>query len=297
MDNTLSEIYRICLKNGLDNLLATLDEFVNDRERTGIIDLEARYAGMSSDLDNKKITMEMAAIERASITRVLRSLLEKIPGERRVEILRHLAGTSADSKKLTILFTSASPTDQFFLQTDLEYKRIRAMIKDGSNHVGMELMDPILAASVRDLVNGLQDTDPWMVHISSHGSEDGIVLADEKNIGVLVSNKTLLKLFTLNKGRIACIFLNGCLTKFPARLVSSKGIAVIGMNDFVEDDMAIQFAEAFYNYLGKKGDFKDAFCFACLELEVDSWEKASVPEFWNEGKKIKCTPYGKTGRV
>ncbi len=217
--------------------------------------------------------------------------------------------------KTNILFLAANPMASGRLQLDKESREIKEAIRLSKNrdHIHFEKWE---ALRPKDLVRGLLEVNPNIIHFSGHGvtlekelkaktgtrgiDEDdldeevkqdltnysgGIMIQDEQDRPKIINATALAGLFVATEGKIDCVLLNACYSKAQADALLKAGIpAVIGMNDAVPDTTAITFATRFYDAIGAGKEIKTAFNVAKASLLVEGVEGADIPELMENGK-------------
>src|ERR1044071_1951339 len=95
---------------------------------------------------------------------------------------------------IKILFLAANPTDISRIRIDKELREIDERISLGSHREQFELI-PHLAVRPRDLMRGLLQHQPHILHFSGHGSTSaGIVLEDDDGKTKLVAAADIAEL-------------------------------------------------------------------------------------------------------
>ncbi|WP_208099071.1 hypothetical protein [Nostoc sp. 106C] len=89
-----------------------------------------------------------------------------------------------------------------------------------------------------------------------------------------VKPDALANLFKLIANQVKCVVLNACYSEVQAKAIAKHIPFVIGMNQSIGDKAAIGFAVGFYKALGAGRSFKDAYEFACVEIQL-----AGIPEY------------------
>jgi hypothetical protein len=187
-------------------------------------------------------------------------------------------GSAAPTDVITVLMVSASPDTGARLRVDREFRDIINRIR-GARHRDRFKFVQVQAASFADLRTALMEHEPQVLHLSSHGLEDGS-LAFETIAGEpqVVSKKSLLRLFAALKDRLRMIVLNACFSEAVASDIPTIE-AAIGMSDAVADTAAIDFGVAFYESLGFGKPVATAFQVALAGLD-DS--QADIPKLYGK---------------
>ena len=79
--------------------------------------------------------------------------------------------------------------------------------------------------------------------------------------------------------------LNACYSLQQAQKISENGIYVVGMNDQIEDEKAIQFSVGFYIGIVNEENPRKAYQFGLAGLNPGKGDSL-VPELWYNGSRI-----------
>ncbi|MGC1527484.1 MAG: hypothetical protein WA783_15670, partial [Phormidesmis sp.] len=88
-----------------------------------------------------------------------------------------------------------------------------------------------------------------------------------------VKPDALASLFKLVADQVECVVLNACYSRKQAQQIARYIPFVIGMNQAIEDKAAIAFSVGFYKALGAGRSVKEAYEFACVEIQL-----ANIPD-------------------
>ncbi len=147
-----------------------------------------------------------------------------------------------------ILFIAANPADTNRLNIDKEYKGIRNALQQSRRRNDF-ILELSLAASATDLHNELLRHTPQVVHFSGHGGNGSLIFAEQNDSKQKVTAEALAALFSLCTEYIECVVLNACYSDTVAQALCAHVPQVIGMQDQIADNVAIEFSDAFYNAL------------------------------------------------
>ncbi len=188
--------------------------------------------------------------------------------------------------KIKVLLFAANPRGTAPLDLSREFREIDEEVGRGAFRHALEL---ILVPGTRpvDLLRKLNENQPQVVHFSSHGSPDEIVLesgedeaealdpygpsvrsADERDMKTvrpgeiesegwgqgqpqLVSKSALVNVLrSCNEGNLRLVVLNACDTRPQAEALTDVVDCVVSMNRTITDRAAIKFAASFYGGAG-----------------------------------------------
>jgi|GEM_PF-3127956 len=188
-------------------------------------------------------------------------------------------------RPIRILYVAANPSDQERIETDVEYRKLKAQLQRGRARDEFKWLDALFAATIDELIRAKND-NPHLLHFAGHGAHDGLVLTTENNKSQPISDAALERLFKPLSGITGIVVLNACYSALQARLISSFGIWVVGHNLPIDDPAAIAFSEGFYNGLGEGKNFEAAFNDAMTVIETKHPTAASIIEVWKDGQQI-----------
>src|SRR5207342_1922225 len=102
-----------------------------------------------------------------------------------------------------------------------------------------------------------------VLHFGGHGTgEQGIALIDSQGNLQLISTADMgevLDTVQSNQGCIECVVLNACHSEVQAKELTKYVPYVVGMSDAIGDDVAVRFAQGFYQALAKDYSYESAF--------------------------------------
>lgn len=173
----------------------------------------------------------------------------------------------ASDDVLTVLLVSASPNDKERLRVDKEFARIIRTIRGATYGARLNFVQ-LQAARWEDLRRALLEHKPHILHISSHGKEDGsLVFEADGNNAALVSKRRFLELLDALSDNLRLVVLNACHSEAVAVSIPPTIDLAIGMSDAVVDEPAIAFAVGFYESIAFGKSVETAFKVARAELE------------------------------
>ena len=195
-----------------------------------------------------------------------------------------VVGNSVADEAKVILFLASNPDDTAKLELNTEYVRISTNIQDFHKKYRLKAE---MALTTSDLQNVLLTHRPNIIHFSGHGEKGtergalgGIVLKDSKGKSKLVSGRALADLFRILAPlmNIEMVVLNACYSEEQATAIAPYVNHVIGMQESIEDDAAIEFSTGFYRSLANLGDPKIAFELAKNQVMIHDLKDEDVPQ-------------------
>ena len=179
----------------------------------------------------------------------------------------------------TILFLGANPKETDQLRLGQEARDIEEGVRRSRQRDDFQFVTK-WAVRTTDLRRHLLDEYPQIVHFSGHGTKtNGLVFEDNNGATKVVDAQSLANLFSVFSDTIECVVLNACYSEEQADAIVQHIPYVIGMNNAIPDETAIQFAVAFYDALASgRGGVEFAFRFACAAIKVENLPGSLIPQ-------------------
>lgn len=175
-------------------------------------------------------------------------------------------------EKLRILILTSDPEGGLWLGR--EQKRISQAVKSAVHRDWVEFaFRP--AATPEDLLDGLTEFSPHVVHFSGHSNEDFVLFEEDQdgpNHGRPISAATLSRAFA------AIDVLNSCKSAGQLNTLTEGGIPfVVGMLDSIDDGGAVAFSARFYSTIANGGSLSAAVATAQVALEMTGLPGSELP--------------------
>jgi hypothetical protein len=120
-----------------------------------------------------------------------------------------------------------------------------------------------------ELMYQLNSFRPNIIHFVGHGEVNGeIVLEDESGQSLPVSSDALRMVFANFRQWLQVIVLNACYSATQAQSLAEQADVVIGMQNAIGDDAAIEFSASLYRAIGFGRTIQDAFDQAIAALLI-----------------------------
>jgi uncharacterized delta-60 repeat protein len=215
-------------------------------------------------------------------------------------------------ERIKVLLFAANPRGTAPLDLPREFREIDEEVRLSTFRSAVEL---ILVPGSRpvDLLRKLNESQPHVVHFSSHGSPDEILLesgdgdaedsgpyspivrsADERDMtrvrpdevehsehghAQVVSKSALVKVLrSCNEGNLRLVVLNACNTRPQAEALTDVVDCVVSMNRNITDRAAIKFAASFYGALAFGRSVQKAFDQGVARLSAEGTSESDTPE-------------------
>lgn len=151
-----------------------------------------------------------------------------------------------EPERLRVLYlTAGAGTD---LRTDVEIRQVQQALR-GARFRDLVTVEQRPAATFQDLLDGLNDVTPHIVHFSGHGVDEGLIMDDggiEGETGTRISFSMLVKALEATDAPPTLLVLNACSTLEGSEVILPAVPVLIAMADEILDVAAIIFAQQFY---------------------------------------------------
>ena len=179
--------------------------------------------------------------------------------------------------RIKILFLLSNPKNISRIRLDEELREVSDRIERAKLRHRFELI-PLLAVRPRDVMRGLLEYQPHVLHFAGHGSPtEGIVLEDDHGNTKLVSADALAQLFAVIKDNLRVVLLNACFVGQQAEGISEVIDFTIGMQKTIGDKAAIVFSSSFYEALAYGRSVKEAFDYGKTGLVMEGIPESNTP--------------------
>jgi hypothetical protein len=182
-------------------------------------------------------------------------------------------------KHVDVLYLMANPIKRHSLRVDAEIKAVNAEVRRSKLRDNIALHQSP-AADFDDILHGLNDHSPRIVHFSGHGNTGGVAMDG----GGMKRVKTKFVTFDLLGKALAAtdnppnvVVLNACQSAGARKALLGTAKAIIVMKDSVTDMAAVAFATKFYGAIASGLSLQAAFDQGCVAVEAVSLNEADTP--------------------
>lgn len=246
-------------------------------------------------------TSEKRAADAAQKTNDARRRREELAHARQVARastpptqVRYVHLRPPEPEKLRVLYLTANPeavestvTDPdgtvhkygTWLRADQEVRQVRQSLRS-SKYRDLVQVDHAPAATVADLIDGLNDHRPHIVHFSGHANDLGLLMENEAGdeIGHDVEFALLARLLGATDQPPQLVVLNACESLDGADHLLRTAPVVIGMSDTIGDTAAIVFAASFYAAIASAQSVASAVEQGKAKMAAASLDDAELPQ-------------------
>lgn len=285
-----------------------------EREDKKVAAAEAKIAKARKDTAalEKTIATKKASLRsaEASEARSAASKQKQADAQRRREELAHAREVSQlstprseirfvqvrppEPEKLRVLYLTANPeateetlvlpdgTEQRYgtwLRVDREVREVRKALR-GTKYRDLVEVEHLPAATAGDLIDGLNDHRPHIVHFSGHANFEGLLLENETggNEGQGITFELFAQVLGNTDDPPRLLVLNACESLAGSDEILYTVPAVIGMSESINDSSAIIFASAFYSAIASAQSLETSLNQAKTRMKLASLEGSELPE-------------------
>ncbi len=188
-----------------------------------------------------------------------------------------LSAQQPNHQGITVLFLASNPSATSRLALDREAREIEDWVKQAGGHDRIRLVTK-WAVRPRDVIRGINEHEPDIVHFSGHGNtSDEIILCNSNGDPHPLDPSALGVLFEAMGENVRLVVFNACFSEPHARAVAEAVGCAVGMKDTVSDEAAIQFAGAFYGALSHNKSVKEAFDQGRALIKLEGLPDTEVP--------------------
>ncbi|MGP9529751.1 CHAT domain-containing protein [Glutamicibacter sp. AOP5-A2-18] len=166
-----------------------------------------------------------------------------------------------------------------WLRVDQEVRQVKQALR-ASKFRDLVTIEHLPAATGPDLMNGLNDHRPHVVHFSGHASALGVHLEDDNGTtgGAGMNFGLLASLLGATDDPPRLVVLNACESLEGADDLLQTVPNVIGMSESITDIAAITFATKFYAAIASAQSVASAVAQAKVAMQMTALEDAHLPE-------------------
>lgn len=261
--------------------LATLGKALAGKQASLRAELTSAQRVQDREDDRRRRVEKDHAREIARLSRPLpqiRFVEVQPPKPEQLRVLYLTANPEAVETTLTLPDGSIE-TRGTWLRVDQEVRQVKDMLRR-SKYRELVTIDHLPAATIGDLLDGLNDDRPHIVHFSGHASAWGLLLENEQGTeaGHGLDFDLLARVLGSTDEPPRLVVLNACNSLAGADDLLQVVTAVIGMSDEINDASAVTFAARFYSAIASAQSVASAVEQAKVAMIAASLDGADLPE-------------------
>ena len=261
-------------------------ELTKQHTLTGWIEYDTTVTVLTAEWNYLKKTAQRGIISFGEESTKRQDLIARLLDV--VETMEKSPGTAASNptaSKNVVLFLGANPFQNLALELERELEVVHA----GLMHFGKrEAFDfrakmHVTPTDLQRMLLEAQHIQPRFVHFAGNAVVNhldygtGVVFETEDGQPHVIHGDVLAAIFRQFPS-VECVFLNTCDSGPSAMAIGQHVKYAIGMNDRVYDDVAIEFAVAFYEAIAGGNSVPFAFDFAKMRVQLGPTpQQASIP--------------------
>jgi hypothetical protein len=208
--------------------------------------------------------------------------------------VRYVEIRPPEPDKLRVLYLTANPEatettitspdgtvqkNGTWLRVDQEVRQVRQALR-GSKYRDLVEVNHLPAATLNDLIDGLNDFRPHIVHFSGHAGLTGLFMETDTGDedGRDIEFALLARVLGATDDPPRLVVLNACESLAGASDLLSTVPVVIGMSDSIDDTSAIVFASAFYSGIASAQSVAISLEQAKVRMIAAALEGSDLPE-------------------
>jgi hypothetical protein len=182
-------------------------------------------------------------------------------------------------KHIDVLYLMANPIRKHSLRVDAEIKAVNAEVRRSKFRDNITLQQSP-AADYDDVLHGLNDHNPRIVHFSGHGNSGGVAMdggGSKRVKAKFVTFELLGRALAATDTPPDVVVLNACDSAGARKALLGTVKAIIGMEDSITDVAAVAFATKFYGAIASGQSLQAAYDQGCAAVAAVSLDEASTP--------------------
>jgi hypothetical protein len=182
-------------------------------------------------------------------------------------------------ERLRVLYLTANP--DLNLRVDVEVRQVQQAVRAALHRDQIEIVLRV-AATPEDLLEGLNDVRPHVVHFSGHGGSETLVFDNasvESPEGRDVPFHLLARALGATSTPPLLVVLNGCDTLEGAEVLLDASPVVVAMSSTITDLAAAAFAARFYGAVASAQPVSAAIQQGAVALDLLGLDEGWKPRF------------------
>jgi CHAT domain-containing protein len=219
---------------------------------------------------------------------------------RSTAVIRYVAVQPPKPEPLRVLYLTANPeavetmiehpdgsieTNGVWLRVDYEVRQVKDMLRR-SKYRDLVVIEHLPAATTMDLLEGLNNHRPHVVHFSGHASAWGLLMENDAGTpdGAALDFSLLARTLGATDDPPRLVVLNACESLEGADDLLQTVPTVIGMSNEINDASAVAFAAHFYSGIASAQSVATAVEQAKIAMIAASLDGADLPVLRTRGE-------------
>ncbi|WP_282947183.1 CHAT domain-containing protein [Cellulomonas endometrii] len=209
-------------------------------------------------------------------------------------VVRYVAVQAPKPEPLRVLYLTANPeavetttthpdgtvaTTGTWLRVDYEVRQVKDQLKK-SKYRDLVTIEHLPAATTMDLLEGLNEHRPHVVHFSGHASTFGVLMENDEGStsGQDLEFGLLARLLSATDTPPTLLVLNACESLAGADDLLQTVPTVVAMSEEINDASAVVFAARFYSAIASAQSVAAALAQGRVAMESASLDGSDLPE-------------------
>lgn len=201
--------------------------------------------------------------------------------------IRYVHIREPKQEELRVLYLTARPgqdvPDEYILRVDQEVRQVQNALR-GAKYRDLVEIHHRPAATFQDLLDGLNDVSPHVVHFSGHGGNETLLFDIEElgsPNGKAISFRLLVKALGATDSPPTLLVMNACSTLAGSEAILPAIPVIIAMSEPIGDLAAVLFAKQLYAAIASGQSVGSAIRQAKVSMEegLDDPEESELPQF------------------
>lgn len=198
--------------------------------------------------------------------------------QRTIGIKKRNTISQKDNGKLKVLFFASNPKGVRQLSLDEEARMIEESIRKSEYRDRVQFVSK-WATQTTDILQGINELNPDIVHFSSHGTENNeLVMQNSDGTPKVISKEAVSAVISTVSDKVKLVFFNSCFSSGQAEEVIKCIDSAIGMVNPISDKAACVFATQFYSSLVFGHSLEKAFSQAKAMLMLEGISEEDTPQ-------------------
>lgn len=166
-----------------------------------------------------------------------------------------------------VLLVFANPRQEYNLRLSSEDRIIHEAIRLSKFRDDITLTVRH-AATIEDLRRTLLDETFQIVHLSGHGTDDGLILEDMQGRSAIVSPDMMARILAAHHKTLQCVIFNACFSAAQGQLIAHYVPFTIAIDGLLNDAAAKEFSRGFYDAIGAGKPYDFAYEEGCRAADL-----------------------------